>query len=489
MKSEQLHKRLSLVVAPLAFGVLGACGGSGSGIGVADGGIRGTGSSVGPVSGFGSVFVNGVEFSTDSIVNGEVQGNDGIFCEQKQYCTASLEKGMILRVEGQWNPDGTGTAEALEYDDTFRGTVTAVDVTQSDSAGFPQAGTLTLLGQTISFDRRTVIQLDSGYTDASVLDGKQVRISAWPSESGYRASYIGELDTLPDGWVEVEGLARYELSDSLFIGAQQIVVPADSVFTNGLTPDALANQALRIEVEGEFNGVAVVARTIRPADDRRYIGAEGEDIEITGTVSGYSSVSASFFVTGVAVNVTPDTEFDDLDRNQLKDDMLVRVEGEFRNGAIVAEEIELFEGDAEVEANVLSAAPLTNELNVGGVRVRLTNNTLIESDDESSGSVYDAEFLEIEGIERRDANDQVYLEALNIEFESEGTSEFELKGRLPDGDYSYASGTLIVLGVEMSYNENFTEVDDDADWRDCSIVSVDYNTFYQALKIGCEDDD
>ena len=55
-----LHRMLKLAAAPIALGVLSACGGGGGGVDVADGGIRGTGSSVGPVSGFGSVFVNGV---------------------------------------------------------------------------------------------------------------------------------------------------------------------------------------------------------------------------------------------------------------------------------------------------------------------------------------------------------------------------------------------------------------------------------------------
>src|SRR5690554_7381767 len=97
MTSDQLRKRLSLAIAPVAFGIFSACGGGGGGgIGIADGGIRGTGSSVGPVSGFGSVFVNGVKFETD----GEVISNDGIEREDQ------LEEGMILRIDGDWRDDG-----------------------------------------------------------------------------------------------------------------------------------------------------------------------------------------------------------------------------------------------------------------------------------------------------------------------------------------------------------------------------------------------
>ncbi|MAP31094.1 MAG: hypothetical protein CMG81_00840, partial [Marinobacter sp.] len=124
-------------MAPVAFGIFSACGGGGGGgIGIADGGIRGTGSSVGPVSGFGSVFVNGVKFETD----GEVISNDGIEREDQ------LEEGMILRIDGDWRDDGSGDADTVEYDDTFRGPVS--DVQQIlDADGAVDAVTFTIYGQ------------------------------------------------------------------------------------------------------------------------------------------------------------------------------------------------------------------------------------------------------------------------------------------------------------------------------------------------------
>src|SRR6056297_1829152 len=83
MKRHIRNRVIGLAAGTVAFGAISACGGGGSdgGLDVADGGIRGTGSSVGPVSGFGSVFVNGVEFSTDGILNQTVQSDDGISTE------------------------------------------------------------------------------------------------------------------------------------------------------------------------------------------------------------------------------------------------------------------------------------------------------------------------------------------------------------------------------------------------------------------------
>jgi hypothetical protein len=92
MKRHIRNRVIGLAAGTVAFGVISACGGGGSGGGldVADGGIRGTGSSVGPVSGFGSVFVNGVRFDTRDL-NGAVESNDGIDAE-----TQLSEGTMIL---------------------------------------------------------------------------------------------------------------------------------------------------------------------------------------------------------------------------------------------------------------------------------------------------------------------------------------------------------------------------------------------------------
>ncbi|NWO06256.1 MAG: hypothetical protein HLX50_11330 [Alteromonadaceae bacterium] len=475
MTSDQLRKRLSLAIAPVAFSIFSACGGGGGGgIGIADGGIRGTGSSVGPVSGFGSVFVNGVKFETSNILNRRVENNDGLSSED------DLEKGMILRVEGQWSPDGTGTAESLEYDDTFRGTAANVSVTKVDSSGAPETGTFIVLGQTISFDRRTVIRLDNEFADASALEGKLVRISAWPSVDSYRASYIGELDTLPENLVELEGLGRYDSGD-LLIGTQRIIVPGDRVFADGLTADAIGQTGQRIEVEGEYDGAIITARTIRPADDRRYEGQEGEDIEITGTVSGYTPRATSFFVNGVDVSITSDTEFDDLDRDQLTDNMLVTVEGDFRDGIIVAEEVELFEGNADVEASVIKAGRLPDSWDIGGVIVVLTNSTVIEFDDGLS-SISPGVSAEVEGIERTGNDGKVFLEALTVEVESDISTEYELTGRI---DRAYTgSGSIKVLGLVLDNTQPVP---------DCDIVEVEYlaggSTGYVVDELECAEDD
>lgn len=476
------HNLLKFTAIPLAIGILSACGGGGGGsIGIADGGIRGTGSSVGPVSGFGSVFVNGVKFETRNIPNRSVDSNDDISSED------DLEKGMILRVEGVWRPDNTGEAERLEYDDTFRGPIS--DVVLPDAAN-NAPGSFRMLGQTIRFDNRTVVRVGNG----ELTDDMTVRVSAWRTGDGYRASYVGSVTTGPDFPLELEGRIEEVNPDRFRIGTQWIRGGLNVGYPGDLTINDVVVGAL-VEVEGRFlsPGGDIIAAEIRFADDRRFRGEEDEDIELSGPVQSLNLSGSTFLLNGVPVDFDGQTEFDDFSRSRIADGLLVQVEGEFRSGRVYAEEIELLEGNAEVEAAVQSADPSANELIVGGVTVRITNNTLIDSDDDITNNVFDADFLEVEGIERRDENDQVFLEALNIEIES-AEDEFSLKGRLETGNYPLVTGTLRVLGVSLSYDESdYTEVDDDDEnWRDCSVVSVDYESNgngFRALGIECEDDD
>ena len=87
---------------------LSGCGGGGSG-GIADiggGGIGGTGiSSTGTIDGFGSIFVNGVEYET---------GDSEILLDGQSASESSLRLGMVVTVRGTINDDGlTGTAEQV----------------------------------------------------------------------------------------------------------------------------------------------------------------------------------------------------------------------------------------------------------------------------------------------------------------------------------------------------------------------------------------
>ena len=121
---QQSHKGFIAIVTLLLVVFIAACGGgSGGGGTVASGGIGGTGVTSGTVSGFGSVFVNGIEFETDGAsrnVDDETDISNG------RDDDTVLGIGMVVTIIGTVNDDGvTGTAESIEYDDEVEGPVAA----------------------------------------------------------------------------------------------------------------------------------------------------------------------------------------------------------------------------------------------------------------------------------------------------------------------------------------------------------------------------
>jgi len=421
MKRNALALSIKLAMTGAVAGTLVACGGSGG----SSGSGTSSGTSVGAVSGFGSVYVNGTRFST----NGSVESDDGFEREDQ------LRKGMILKVDGDWDDRGEGRADRIRYDDTLRGPVSGMS--WDDAA---RSGTLTLLGQTIALDSKTVFRGATPTALAANPQGYRVRISAWRLDDGsFRASYVGAraigLEFDDDNEVEIEGIVA-----NLDTSAETFTIngfPVDYTSATGdddFSLDDLAN-GLAVEVEGRLSGGTIIAEEIDDEDD---LFDDNDDVEISGTIYDFDAASQQFSINGVNVRITAGTEFDDIGRNSLADGVFVKVEGDFRNGVLVAEEIEGQESDAELDGRIESIDLTDESLMVSGVRVQLTGNTLIDDDDDDDDdrrsrvqdiqSLSVGDYLEIEGRQRNSGGG--FLEAFSIEREDDDDDDdYELEAR------------------------------------------------------------
>lgn len=445
MKFTSRKRLLTTLAAALTFSLLSACGGETT---VADGGIRGTGSSVGPVSGFGSVFVNGVEFFTDKILNRKVTSNDGLDNE------GDLQKGMILRIEGKWQKNGTGQAKSMEYDDSLRGIVSGLT---TDSA--EKRLEFKIHNQPVFADAQTVLK---GKQFASFSDGDFVRVSAWRQANGkYRASYIG-VDPKNYGGdpVEVEGpVDSGSLTGTQFRMNGLTIDFSSAEFSSGLSAENLNEQSAYFEVEGKLVGGVLFASRIQRDDFRRYQ-RRGEDMELAGPVSSdFNKRTQSFGLNDLTITVTGDTDRDDITIADLKAGMLVQVEGKFVSPTeILASEIEAREGDAEVEGNIdVPFDRSTNHFVTGGVRIHVTSRTIITDDDSderlTTNDLYpsppEAQFISVEvsGLAKKDPSGLRYVEALQVELEqtSEKDGEYEIEAALDSIDGS----DINILGLKI----------------------------------------
>ncbi|MFL1467656.1 DUF5666 domain-containing protein [Marinobacter sp. HN1S83] len=489
MKLTTRIRYLTMPVLPVAALLLSGCGGGGGGddLGVADGGIRGTGASVGPVSGFGSVFVNGIRFETD----GNVVSDDGITSENQ------LDKGMILRVDGEWRNDGEGTAERVEYDDTFRGEIVIVAETlDPDDSTIRESVTFTVYGQTVVADKQTVFR---GLSLQTLDDGDFVRVSGWrlPDPDGrYRASYVGSLEASPND-VEIEGRIdenSVDISQNRFsINGFPVGYDNTTTFGGGLTESDLRDPGLVVEVEGRIGFVGgdtgLIASNIEQDETRRYQRGDDDDIEFAGPVAtAFDDADSTFTINGLTVVVPDDDVFEDgLAGADLQPGLLIQVEGSFlADGRVEAAKIEIRDANAEVEGRINQASIdfSASTFLVGGVLVQVTPLTIItdDNDDQRIGlaDLNGAFEVEVEGIERSTEGGEVFLEATKVEREEEDDldNEYEVTGRLGAIDDT----TITVLGVRIRAVEGETGFEDtqrdqlkaDFDSGERPLVEVDY---------------
>lgn len=445
MKRNTLYSVIKMVTAGAVMGSLAACGGGSDGSSESAGS---TGGSVGPVSGFGSVYVNGTHFGVN---NASYTGNDGV----ERY--SQLEKGMIVKVIGSWGRDGEGEARSIYYDDTLRG---PVDTMSWNAA--TKIGKITIAGLDVAVNSRTVFkgatpkQLVDSVTDVTTEDYR-VRISGYRLADGsFQATFVGAKE-IGSGWVgewhkvEVEGVVSNLDADTQTFKFKELVIDFTSAEFDDGVQDDLKNGVV-VEVEGKLVDGKLIAEEVEFEDD---LFDNNDDVEISGAVTvAYDESTRQFQLNGFAIQVNEDTDLDDdiiLDR--LTEGAEIKIEGEYRNGIIVAEEIEMRDGDAELSGFIENKERGGEVLVVSGVRVMLTDSTLVEDEETEDAqesvtmrtqdleTLNVGDYLEIEG--RETAENGGGLVAFYIERDDGG--ELELEGKIS----SLTDTSITVMGLEL----------------------------------------
>ncbi len=295
---------------------LASCGGGGGG-GLAGGGIGGTGMSQGPVTGFGSVFVNGIEFATEGAVI-EVEGQTSGITQ------TNLGVGMVVRVEWEKDTNGKFTAKRIKYSDDVQGPVAGISPATTGTGG-----TFTVLGQAIKVDALTVF---SGIADfTGLVENDVVEVSGLRDvEGNIRATRVKIKGATIE--VELKGVvSKLDVLPGTFaIGAITVNYGNLPLVINGAC----------VEVKGKASGNVITANSIK-ADDSCSLGSvkDGEEVEIEGFVTGLPG--NTFRVNGVAVSVAsmPDSGYENGAKTNLVNNVRVEVEGKITNGVLIAQKV------------------------------------------------------------------------------------------------------------------------------------------------------
>ena len=319
-----------------------ACGTGDLG-GLAGGGIGGTGISVGKITAFGSVFVNGVKFETAGAtitIDGQtaMNGQD------------DLEIGMIVAVEGTFNVDGVrGTAKSIKFKDNLEGPVTSTNTTN----------TLMVLGQTVVADATTDIYgaNSAKITFAAILTGDTVEVSGFVDSTGViHATYIKVKGSAGAGEIELKGtISELDVTPGTFkIGTLVVDYSGAQIEVT----DSLQN-GLFVEVKSNAEpiGGMLIASKVEAEDEIFSIAGEGEGekAELEGVVTSVTNLVSEnkFEVNGQPVQITSATHFEgNTSQAEIILGARLEVEGTVdANGVLIAKEISIESGDGNGEGD------------------------------------------------------------------------------------------------------------------------------------------
>lgn len=303
--------------AALLIVVLSDCGGGIGGTGIGTQSVTASG----VVTGFGSVFVNGVEFETS-------QATQVIIDDSPNRLESELVTRQVVTVEGTLNADQvTGTAERIVFADNVQGPVSHIN-----------SGTniLQVLGQTVVVIDITVL---AGFASlAELTDGDILEVSGLVLGGGAIVATYIERQSPPvsSAEINVEGVIENLTATTFSLGNLSVdyslVLPQNLPF--GGLREGLFVEVKSIQLPDSATDV-LIAMSVEEEDN--FNPAPGELVLLEGFVAELAP--DRFEISGHPVNFGNTTVFENGTAASLGINELIIVTGVARGDVIVASRI------------------------------------------------------------------------------------------------------------------------------------------------------
>jgi hypothetical protein len=378
---EQHDGRLRPLMVVLALFLLGAaCSDSSSDPVPLTGQAESTPSvSQGPITGFGSVEMNGTAFQTLKQTEYSINHGPGI--------EDDLREGMRVIVRGEIHSDGlSGRADRIEYAYELTGPVAKIDANLS---------CLTLLGRPVVANMHTVIKDErpNRFDDADDSISPQLSLSDLSEGDLVEVSGVeaGDGDLLA---TRIERKTALYQPGATEVGILGVISDLDDVKLYFNLGELLVDYAFA-NVEGTLaeGASAAVKGTLAQAQDELtasrvevlenpFAGIDEEKIVILGLVTDFVTI-ADFKLDGHPVDASEAAFLsgaaDDLELN-----VLAEIEGHVDSGILRADKVEFLGGRVKIHG-LLQGAPGENALNVMGIEIDLDKLTRLEKGPLSDG--------------------------------------------------------------------------------------------------------
>jgi len=323
------------------------------------------GVSSGPITGFGSVILNGIEFDTTQA---------DIRVEDQSVREDDLRLGMRVTVEGVRDNNGVAKATRVVFRKNVEGLIDRLDVVNN---------TLVVLGQTVLVDGLTVIEdraQSSSLALSALAVGQFVEVSGLIDANGTILATRIERQT---GFVaSVTAVEVRSTLSGLDTNAHTFVLGALTVNFRTATVVGSLSNGVFVQVRGTqtASGSSMTATRVT-VEDPTVGGATGTTMEIEGFVTAFTSATV-LRVNGQAVTTTAQTVFDNGTVTDLAENTRLEVEGQVdTTGTLVAEKISFRRrngGNVRLEADV--EAVTTTTVTLLGLVVRVDPLTQFKDD-------------------------------------------------------------------------------------------------------------
>lgn len=389
-----LARHVAVACGVSAFLTLAACGGGGSEA-APDAQQAWT---TGPITGLGSIIVNGVRYDDSAA---QIESDDGAAAS-----AASLKVGMMVEVKSSTPDDSTGRARAshVRFGSELVGPISAVDAT---------AQTVTVLGQTVEITSSTAFDDSLGTGFAALTVGRVVEIHALYNATTQRYVATRIEDKSSVAAFKVRGLVRNLDTQAKTFSIGTLVISYANIPAAGV-PTSLANGmhvhvlVATTQVNGQWVATAL-RMAFKRMDDFR-------DARLRGLVSDFTSPQA-FSINGVPIDASS-ARFEP-SASAVVLGAYVKVQGQAVNGVVVASKVEVKRPDEsswnEVELHGAMSSLNTSAKTFVVRGVTVDYSAVAEWRDGAAAGLADGRQLEVKGFW---SSDRTRLMATRVKFES-----------------------------------------------------------------------
>jgi len=390
-------------------------------------------SSAGVITGFGSVYVDGVKYNTDAAdinINGK-SGSD----------ISSLKVGMHVTVTSSDDGSESPEASTVSYESEVEGVITAIDRGNQ---------TIIIAGTLISYNNLTHF-IDT--TEANLTLGQRVEVNGYlGQDNSYLATMIKlDSDTSNDDSQYTRGLIEQLDTTNKTFRLDQLTIDYNSASVEG----ELSNGAL-VKVAGVLTNQTITASSIELEIFGGNSDSSSDDIshyELEGMISAFDATSRIITVNGFSFTLTDAVQYEGGAEDTLAAGVFVELKlSDTKEVVRIEFDSEKYRFDGKIKG-VIEQIDLDNQLiTMHGVEYQIGTTTRFEDDDEQYFSLLNLQVDDFVELVFAKIDEVKVIQRIEREKSDEFNDEWEIEG--PISAYDVDTSSITVNGVSILLNSN-----------------------------------